>query len=205
MWIHIVLTCALLSSLFYHLLLPHFVCRRFGCRDKLSILLFILTSCFLCFRYAWSHLRRIYNHVLFCIVVALFAAFTGILLSVLAADYGSFLSASSTRWLWLKNVVFFTSWSFLAVYCYPVVRDAYIGFIIKFCWNKSQLIGTSHSLLWFRQWRRRKGDGITANIDFLLLSRNEFPPSQMTEHKAFRAAGQRFIWYMTTEASGVQI
>ncbi|CAF4339593.1 unnamed protein product, partial [Rotaria magnacalcarata] len=50
--------------------------------------------------------RRSFWQYFRCTVVTIFVSQTGILLSILAADYGSFFSASSTSTLVWKNVLF---------------------------------------------------------------------------------------------------
>ena len=56
----------------------------------------------------------------------------GILLSVLAADYGSFFSASLTPVMWWKNGILFGSWLFPCVLCRESARG--------FCWFHHNLL-----------------------------------------------------------------
>ncbi len=69
----------------------------------------------------------------FLISVAIFASHTAILLSVLAADYGSFFEGPHLE---LKNSVFLMPWFLLAVYSIKQIRDAIMDFLKAFCIRK---------------------------------------------------------------------
>jgi hypothetical protein len=53
--------------------------------------------------------------------------------SVLAADYGSFVSPTSGSVFLLKNYIFLGSWLILCVYCLRQVQQAFVDFIITCC------------------------------------------------------------------------
>ncbi|CAM4834301.1 unnamed protein product [Rotaria magnacalcarata] len=77
--------------------------------------------------------RRTGRQYIKCLLIALFAAQTAILLSVLASDFGSFFVASSTWKLTLKDTLFLLFWFDLAIYSVQLVRDAIVDFFIKCC------------------------------------------------------------------------